>query len=281
MKETVQAKKTRCSRKSTLTSLNKISHERSRIISVRELKELYESLVCRVVFLKHINNYGSEVQTDDFNFLNHWHPLIELLCLTQRHPVVEGGLWLKGHVVLCGFPFKGRFGVRWGLLVMSELYLLACVQIKLWGVVVTLEPFVILKEFWELGKELDTPDFQRESLLMLEVHPNVHVHVRTGMDLNKEGLLQAWCYRETVYAFFLMCQRVGSHTRLVAIEGVLALRTGVIVGYEGIAVVAIRYYSWSGLLCQATPTYLLQSRHDAVLSLSKLKNFQHLIKKNL
>lgn len=74
---------------------------------------------------------------------------------------------------------------------------------------------------------------------------------------------------------------MGSHTRLVAIEGVLALRTCVVIGDEGIAVVAIRYYSWSGLLCQATPAYLLQSRHDAVLPLSKFKNFQHLIKKNL
>ena len=42
---------------------------------------------------------------------------------------------------------------------------------------VPLEPFMILKEFRELGKELHTSDFQRESLLMLEVHPNVHVHV--------------------------------------------------------------------------------------------------------
>ena len=77
MKERVLAKKTgevRCLRKSTLTSLNKISH-----ISVRELEELDEPLVCGVVFLKHVNHDGSEVQTDDFNFLNHWHPLIELL----------------------------------------------------------------------------------------------------------------------------------------------------------------------------------------------------------
>jgi hypothetical protein len=43
---------------------------------------------------------------------------------------------------------------------------------------VPLEPFVILKEFRELCKELHTSDFQRESLFVLEVHPNVHVHVR-------------------------------------------------------------------------------------------------------
>jgi hypothetical protein len=94
MKGAVQAKKrgeVRCSQKSTLTSLNKISHDRCHI-SVRELEELDETLVCGVVFLKHINHDGSEVQTDDFNFLNHWHPLIELLCLSHRHPIVERGL---------------------------------------------------------------------------------------------------------------------------------------------------------------------------------------------
>jgi hypothetical protein len=74
---------------------------------------------------------------------------------------------------------------------------------------------------------------------------------------------------------------VGSHTRLVAIEGVLAFSTGVIVWNEGIAVVAIRHDPRPGLLCEAAPTYVLQSSHDAVLPLSKLKDFQHLIKKNL
>jgi hypothetical protein len=63
MKERVLAKKrgeVRCSRKSTLTSSNKISHKQSHI-SVRELEELNEPLVCGVVFLKHINHYGSEM----------------------------------------------------------------------------------------------------------------------------------------------------------------------------------------------------------------------------
>ena len=43
---------------------------------------------------------------------------------------------------------------------------------------VALEPFVILKEFRELVEELHPSDFQRESLFVLEVHPNIHVHVR-------------------------------------------------------------------------------------------------------
>ena len=153
MKGAVQAKKrgeVRCSRKSTLTSLNKISHE-SCHISVRELEELDEPLVCGVVFLKHINHDGSEVQTDNFNFLNHWHPLIELLWVSHRHPIVEGGLWLKGHV-WDAFPFQGRFLVWRGSLFISEHYLWSCVLIKLWGVMIPLEPFVILKEFRELSK---------------------------------------------------------------------------------------------------------------------------------
>jgi len=101
------------------------------------------------------------------------------------------------------------------------------------------------------------------------------------MDLNKEGLLQAWRDRQTFDTFFLMCQRVGSYTRLVAIEGILAFSAGVIVGNESIAVVAICHDSRPSLLCEAASTYVLQSGHDAILPLSKLKDFQHLIKKNL
>ncbi len=78
-----------------------------------------------------------------------------------------------------------------------------------------------------------------------------------------------------------MSQRVGSHTRLVAIEGVLAFSTGVIVGNESIAVVAIRNDSRPCLLCEAASTYVLQSSHNAVFPLSELKHFQHLVKKNL
>jgi hypothetical protein len=97
------------------------------------------------------------------------------------------------------------------------------------------------------------------------------------MNLYEEGLLQAWRNWETVDAFFLMCQRVRSHTRLVAIEGVLAFSAGVIVGNESVAVVAIRHYPWPSLLSEAASTYVLQSSHDTVLPLSKLKDFQHLI----
>ena len=78
-----------------------------------------------------------------------------------------------------------------------------------------------------------------------------------------------------------MCQRVSPHTGLVAIESVLAFSTGVIVGNESIAVVAVRNDSRSCLLCEAASTNVLQSSHNAVLPLSELKHFQHLIKKDL
>jgi hypothetical protein len=45
--------------------------------------------------------------------------------------------------------------------------------------------------------------------------------------------------------------------------------------------VAIRHYPWPSLLSEAASTYVLQSSHNAVLPLSKLKDFQHLIKKYL
>ena len=97
------------------------------------------------------------------------------------------------------------------------------------------------------------------------------------MNLYEEGLLQAWRNWETVDAFFLMCQRVRSHTRLVAIEGILAFSAGVIVGNESVAVVAIRHYPRPSFLCEAASTYVLKSSHNAILPLSKLKDFQHLI----